>query len=1010
MVGREKERHLFTEALAKVKGRQGACWLVEGPGGIGKSRLIRWVADLAEQQGFEVRWANCFKEATTPFLPWVQLFRKGVPAPRPPPTGAAQGSTGGLPPLLLFEEERVEGLRELVAHLPPDRPALLVSRDRPALVRERTPGLASSTRTLWLSRIEGDDHIPPGQLDTLGERIEKHLHTAPGSVAAVEGIEYLVSQSNFPSVLSLLQFLRDVAQESASHLLISVRPGAFEKRELALLESLGEVSRASPSGSGATNPAALSQREDEPPALVMLRYLDTLEAATTLRPQVIVLDDLQWADSQSMRSFQFLARNSRALPVLLLAALRTDRERTSEKGPEGPNEEILEEMGQEGTLQRLRLGGVPPEDARKVLTSFLGAPLDARGREEEFLSRTGGSPYLLLATTQMLVEEGKLRKDAERAVLELAQEEGFGIPRSVRRVVARRLDHLTSQERKLLEVGAILGREFDLEPVSFALGTSPTDLHAALLRLESERGFVRRVDGSPGRWAFTQPLTWETVLDEVPTESFRKTSAQLGTWCSRTRPTEPVTVARFFHDAQRPDPGLEWVRAALDGAIRAHDAQLTEKLHAWLQDLLVQADVNREARVAEGCATLQRLMVEVGAGSDAAERMARQLVALVPPGAAPAQARMLLLRVLSVRNPKEARQLVPLVEEEVRTPPAWFAPEYAVHWAVVRAALLQEAGRFDEAIEVCERALQDPRIRANIPVAAPLMYRVAWNLFRRGKSTEATQLLEQLKENVPRFRTVRDRLLVLNLQAFMSMRKGSLKEAESCWHDAAELSRSAGDVTGWGIALGNLSQLRTLRGDLDGAESVLKDALQLVNRFHLPKVGLWVRVVRAEILLQRQRIAEALTSSAEVEADSLRLGYLEQLATLGILRTEALLRSGDARGARESLEGVEASHQPVDAEEQPRLWLARALVQEALGLSSESRGCLEKVLVLSEEMDLPFWRARAFALIRRWEQAHGDGTNTAARDPETMALFDRCGVLPQASEFYSWWPGDPRAK
>lgn len=68
-VGRERERQLLRDKLARVAAygeMMGALTIVTGPRGVGKTSLLRDVAEQAEEDGFVVAWVSCVKQH--PFL------------------------------------------------------------------------------------------------------------------------------------------------------------------------------------------------------------------------------------------------------------------------------------------------------------------------------------------------------------------------------------------------------------------------------------------------------------------------------------------------------------------------------------------------------------------------------------------------------------------------------------------------------------------------------------------------------------------------------------------------------------------------------------------------------------------------------------------------------------------------------------------------------------------------------------------------------------------------------
>lgn len=89
-------------------------------------------------------------------------------------------------------------------------------------------GIAASD-VIWLSRQSGKSFRTASPTDLVGLTSTMHRHLQGGSAAvAVEGLEYLVSQNGFPSVLRFVQTLHEKAVLRDSYLLVSANPDAFK--------------------------------------------------------------------------------------------------------------------------------------------------------------------------------------------------------------------------------------------------------------------------------------------------------------------------------------------------------------------------------------------------------------------------------------------------------------------------------------------------------------------------------------------------------------------------------------------------------------------------------------------------------------------------------------------------------------------------------------------------------------------------------------------------------------
>jgi hypothetical protein len=160
--------------------------------------------------------------------------------------------------------------------------------------------------------------------------------------------------------------------------------------------------------------------------LVGLAVVGLLSETAGERPLVCVIDDQQWLDRASAQALGFAARRLAADPVGLVFAARI------------PGEDVA-------GLPELVLGGLPEDDARKLLASVLTGPLDAQVRDQ-IIADTNGNPLALL--------------ELPRGLTPAQLAGGFGLSSAVpldgriEDSFARQLAALPAQTRRLLQLAA----------------------------------------------------------------------------------------------------------------------------------------------------------------------------------------------------------------------------------------------------------------------------------------------------------------------------------------------------------------------------------------------------------------------------------------------------------------------------------------------------------------------------------------------------------------------------
>ncbi|HLF07027.1 MAG TPA: tetratricopeptide repeat protein, partial [Thermoplasmata archaeon] len=617
----------------------------------------------------------------------------------------------------------------------------------------------------------------------------------------------------------------------------------------------------------------------EDPKLAYLRALETSIAALTREaeraPVLLFIDDAHWADEPTLGWLHQLARSAKDSPVSMMITYRPEETPDSPEGLDG----TLRLIARESRFERLELAPLAPAGVNLLIEVSLGGPV----KDPEFLERlfraTGGNPLYVIETTMLSVTEKALTRDG--VGWRLARDlKSLTIPTRVRDVVARRVSALSSEERGLAEVAAVLGEEFTLGLVVEVAGTPRKEAAKLLDSLERSH---RVIHSTPRGYRFHHSIVRETLYDAVGAGMRRELHAAAAEALERS----PGRIDRreeliAWHYAQAGDAerGVPAILKAAGVMERRYDNAAVSRLCGWGIELLRSgpgsfAAADRETEVTEKARNTEvGLLVVKGEAEFRSGRLVEARSTLeeacalaLDGGDTNALARAstrLCVTLLNLGDPAKVLE----VWEQTSHHIGKGRPIEAARLRRHAADALRMIGRLDEAEEEA-KAARDAMERAGAgPGELAGAYHTLANVASaRGDPSTAVGLYGKgvaLLRSVPTLEEDASLLYSLSASAYncgvSHMMLGQVDEADALVQDARRIWTRLGDEHGLATSLSTLGDIAVAKGEFEEAERLCAESAALSERLGDVEGVAMARYHRAGVLYELERPAEALES------------------------------------------------------------------------------------------------------------------------------------------------------
>ncbi|HUQ80058.1 MAG TPA: HD domain-containing phosphohydrolase [Gemmatimonadaceae bacterium] len=347
--------------------------------------------------------------------------------------------------------------------------------------------------------------------------------------------------------------------------------------------------------------AAVAEQLDTSPYALLEELVAYLRVASTVRPLVIVLEDVQWADRATWDALEFVVAQLDDARVLLCATIRAEEARDVA--------DRRRRLARTRGFAQLSLRRLSRDELKRWLETVFHQG-DIGVELPTFLHRyTEGNPLLVAQVLRALVDDGGVWYAGTR--WEWRAPDQMQLPPACAQLVSRRIDRLSPRAATIVANAAMLGRPFDVDMLVAVGVGSPEDITGALDEGVTAAVLVRGERQHAREFEFAHAVLAAAARHAIPDRTVPEIHRRIARALELRTPTAVADIARHYHSAGDDPEAYRYAMLAADRAasVHAHDEAAAclavAQRHAPSSDDLAAARV-RHARVAESAGRFEQ--------------------------------------------------------------------------------------------------------------------------------------------------------------------------------------------------------------------------------------------------------------------------------------------------------------------------------------------------------------------------------------------------------------------
>ena len=238
------------------------------------------------------------------------------------------------------------------------------------------------------------------------------------------------------------------------------------------------------------------------------RFFQALAQAVLTAPQplILVIDDLQWCDQDTLEWLHFLLRFDLTARLLILGTVRT-----GELSSQHPLRTLLQHLRHTVAVTEIALAPLDAAETAMLAASMIDRELDTASAMRLF-GETEGNPLFVIEAVRAGLDDILKQPIPEEGMIFPYAPASHDLPAGVRTIISGRLAQLSPSARELAALAAVVGREFSFDILTQASQSDEESIVRALDELW-ERRIVR--EQGAATYDFTHDKLREVAYAEI---------------------------------------------------------------------------------------------------------------------------------------------------------------------------------------------------------------------------------------------------------------------------------------------------------------------------------------------------------------------------------------------------------------------------------------------------------------------------------------------------------------